>query len=213
LQLIILLLFVLPGTVYQFFRARLRGPRPDDSSATNRVLRALAVSAALATIYAYAFGRPILEQLRDVQGADADKALRSVRPLAAWALLLLFVVPGSLAALTLVQSKVPRPKWLRAFRLSYDPTPRAWDFAFNGISPTYVRILTADNRYIGGWYGTDSFVSSYPEPREMFLEISHQMSTDGEFGPEVAGSAGVYVRCDDVRLIEFVDATATPSAP
>ena len=38
-ELVILLLFELPGTVYQFVRSRLRGPRPDDSSALNRVPR------------------------------------------------------------------------------------------------------------------------------------------------------------------------------
>jgi hypothetical protein len=30
------------------------------------------------------------------------------------------------------------------------------------------------------------------------------MSDDGAFGQEIVDSAGVYVRCDDVRVVEFV---------
>jgi hypothetical protein len=35
------------------------------------------------------------------------------------------------------------------------------------------------------------------------------MSEEGEFGDEIQGSGGLYVRCDDIRLVEFVD----PQAP
>ncbi len=210
-QLVMLLLFVLPGSVYQFVRSRLRGPHPDDSSAMNRVLRALAVSAGLVTIYAIAAGGTVLELIADVQQGDAASARASVRPLAVWAFALLFVVPAALAVLAYVLTRLPRPGWLSPFRLTYDPTPRAWDFAFNDIDPKYVRILTADGRYLGGWYGKDSFVSSYPEPREIFLESANLMQSDGSFGPEVDGSAGLYVRCEDVSLIEFIDPTSTGS--
>jgi len=211
-QLIILLLFVLPGTVYQFVRARLRGPQPDDSSTLNRVLRALAASGVLVAVYAVSFGPPVLELLREAQARNPAKTLSAVRPLALWALVLLFVIPALLAVLSYVTPKVPRPRWLEWARLTYDPTPRAWDFAFNDIEPTYVRILTLEGRYVGGWYGNDSFVSSYPEPREIFLEIAHHMHVDGRFGDEVEGSNGLYVRCDDVRLVELVDPTGRGGA-
>lgn len=212
-QLVILLLLVLPGTVYQFVRTRLRGPKPDDASALNRVLRALGVSAALVALYGLTAGPRVLALLRRAQDPDAAVALSAVRPLAWWALALLFVVPALLAVGSFLAPRVPRPPGLQWLRLSYDPTPRAWDYAFNGIGPRYVRILTTDGRYLGGWYGTESFVSSYPEPREIFLEIAHQMQADGEFGPEVPNSSGLYVRCDDVRLVEFVDPATAGSTP
>lgn len=207
-QLVMVLLFILPGSVYQFVRSRLRGPHPDDSSATNRVLRALAVSAGLVTAYAVVAGPHLLGLVADVQQAAPEQARGQVRPLAVWALVLLFVVPAALAVGVYLLSRLPRPAGLRWARLTYDPTPRAWDFAFNDVDPKYVRILTSDGRYLGGWYGNDSFVSSYPEPREIFLETANLMEPDGSFGPEVKGSAGLYVRCDDVVLIEFVDPPA-----
>jgi len=57
------------------------------------------------------------------------------------------------------------------------------------------------------WYGEDSFVSSYPEPREIFIQSAHLMTEDGTIGAELPGSNGLYVRCDDVRAVEFVDGT------
>ena len=143
---------------------------------------------------------------------DPDEAFSAVRPLALWALVLLFLIPATLAVVSYLAPKVPRPARLKWTRLTYDPTPRAWDFAFNGTPPTYVRILTMDGRYIGGWFGANSFVSSYPEPREVFLEIAHHMYPDGRFGDEVSFSSGLYVRCDDVRLIELVDSPPVRSA-
>lgn len=202
--LLIALLFLVPGSVYQFARSRLRGPAPDDASATNRILRALAVSAMLDTLYAVAVG-PHLVRL--VRGALAPPYFGfwfgHTREFGLWALLLLFLVPAALAGLDHLRLRVG---WTP--RLTYDPTPRAWDFAFREIEPTYVRVLTTDGTWLGGWYGLDSFVSSYPEPREIFIETAHLMNADGSFGGEQAGSGGLYVRCDDIRSVEFVDASA-----
>lgn len=197
-ELLLLLLLVLPGTVYQFVRTRLRGPSPDDAGALSRVLRALGVSALLIAVYALVAGPQIAGLLTRAQSQD----LSTLRPLAALALLLLVLVPALLAA----GDHARRLKTLKPSKLlrAYDPTPRAWDDAFTNRDPCYVRVLTADGRYIGGWYGEDSFVSSYPEPREIFLETAHLMDPDGKIGDEVPHSAGLYIRCDDVQSVEFV---------
>src|SRR4051794_1332931 len=63
-QLVILLLFILPGSVYQVTRSRLRGPNPADQDATSKILRALAVSTLLNTIYVIALGDSLLGPLR-----------------------------------------------------------------------------------------------------------------------------------------------------
>lgn len=201
-QLVILLLFVLPGVVYQSARSRLRGPSPDDASALNRVLRALGVSATLLGLYAVTVGPHVLHLVAEAQESGGDVKDGTVREVALWALVLLLAVPALLALLLFLLRKVPWPRWLR---VTYDPIPRAWDFAFTNVTPSYVRALTLDGRYTGGWYGEDSYVSSYPEPREIFLETAHHMNEDGTFGQEVAGSNGMYIRCDDVRLVELVD--------
>lgn len=200
--LLIAVLFVMPGSVYQFVRSRLRGPAPDDASATNRVLRALAVSAFLVTIYAATAGPHLLSLLlrAHAQFTLGDQLLEHGRELALWALILLFLIPAVLAALDFLRLRLG---W--TLRLTYDPTPRAWDYAFRDIDPTYVRLLTTEGVWLGGWYGPNSFVSSYPEPREIYIEVAHLMNDDGSFGDEQNGSGGLYVRCDDIRSVEFVD--------
>lgn len=200
-QLLLTLAFVVPGFVYQAARSRLRGPTPDDASTSTRVLQALAVSAALDAIYMVVLG-PTLVDLADAGDGTPGVGGVTERPRLAGlvAFVLLFAVPVTLAALDYLRLQ---RGW--TMRLAYDPTPRAWDFAFRDISPTYVRILTTDGTWLGGWYGENSFVSSYPEPREVFIETAHLMEPDGKFGGEQPGSNGLYVRCDDIRAVELVD--------
>jgi hypothetical protein len=200
-QLLLALLFVVPGSVYQAARSRLRGPTPDDSNVSMRVLRALAVSAFLDAVYIAVLGPTLVRLFGAQQGKPSASGFADhPRQAGLLGLLLLFVIPVSLAGLDYLRV---RRGW--GLRLSYDPTPRAWDFAFREIEPTYVRLLTTDGVWLGGWYGENSFVSSFPEPREVFIETAHLMEPDGSFGAEVPGSNGLYVRCDDIRAIEFVD--------
>jgi hypothetical protein len=201
-QLLIALLFVVPGSVYQAARSRLRGPTADDVLPAARILRALAVSAFLDALYALFFGSTLVGLATD-KGTALGRATGFAahpRETGAFALLLLFVVPVVAA---IAEYSVLRRGW--RLPLTYDPTPRAWDFAFADIEPTYVRVLTVDGTWLGGWYGESSFVSSFPEPREMFIETAHLMEADGTIGPEQPGSNGLYVRCDDIRAVEFVD--------
>ena len=89
-------------------------------------------------------------------------------------------------------------------RISYNPTPRAWDHAFKEAPECYVRLLMTDGSWLGGLYGAKSFVSSYPEPREIFIQEAWSMKPDGAFDMKQPQTIGMYVRCDDVRSIEFV---------
>lgn len=209
-QLAIALFLVTPGVVYQVTRSRLRGPTPDDASATNRILRALAFSAVLNGIYAIVAGPDLYRLVSDsgthqLSGSGALEHLRSI----GWLVLLLYlIVPAVLAAVGAGMTKyIPRLRnqWPKIPRLSYEPTPRAWDWAFGHTKKTtYVRILTTDGRWIGGRFASKSFVSSYPEPREMFIEEAWRMKDDGTFVEAQPNSVGLYVRCDDIRSVEFI---------
>ena len=215
-QLMIALLLVLPGTVYQVARARFRGPTPDDSSATNRILRALAFSAGLDAIYVLLVGRYLVGLVSDSAGDVSAAALRDqLWVVGLWALFLLVIVPAALAGVSAALVRwMPRirNKWSWIPRLSYDPTPRSWDFAFSGIEPCYVRVQLTDGAWLGGWYGSGSFASSYPEPRELFIEKAYKMNADGAFDGELAGNRGIYVRCEEIRSVEFLEPQASPGS-
>lgn len=217
-QLIIVLLLVLPGTVYQVARARLRGPTPDDSSATNRILRALAFSAALDAVYVLLFGATLAQLLTNSTGPKSSVSFQDhAAKIGIWALVLLVAVPALLAgagAAAVRWGPALRTKWSWLSwipRLAYDPTPRSWDFAFGGIEPCYVRVQLTDGTFMGGWYGSGSFASSYPEPLDLFIERAYKMGADGEFDGELTGTRGIYVRCADVRSVEFLAAQPPPN--
>ncbi len=98
-QFTVLVTCVIPGVVYQAVRARLAGEAPQNRDTTNKVLRALAASVVLASIYLIVFGRTIVTAL----GGDAAQTRRWVsqhaRLTGALALLLLFAVPALAAIL------------------------------------------------------------------------------------------------------------------
>ncbi|MGL5859572.1 MAG: DUF6338 family protein [Angustibacter sp.] len=201
-QLFVVLLFVLPGSVYQFVRTRLRGPAPDDASAVNRVLRALGVSALLVSLYTVIAGPYLVTLIGETRVGAAGWATR-IREIGLCGVVLLIAIPAALAMIDHLRRRyLPTPQWLR---VAYDPTPSAWDFAFANRKETYIRLLTADDRWLGGWWGKGSWVSGYPEPRDIFISVAHQMKDNGSFGDPIEGSGGLYVRCDDVRAVEFID--------
>jgi hypothetical protein len=64
-----------------------------------------------------------------------------------------------------------------------------------------------DGTYLGGVYGRDSFTSSYPEPNAVFLQEAWPLKENGAFEhAPVSGSRGVWIKCDDVRAVEFLAA-------
>ena len=66
-----------------------------------------------------------------------------------------------------------------------------------------------------GWrlVGTDSFLSGYPEPRDIFIQSQWRLSEDGTFIEKVADTQGVYVSCGDVDVVEWLDPPAVEQAP
>lgn len=202
-QVLILVSGVVPGFVYQIARRALRGPAPDEADITIRILRSVATSALFAGIYFVALGKWLVAALQVHSYYDPRKT-------AVAALFLVLVVPWLSARVIYYVSTSAKVVRLREMlvrklhlRRSYDPTPTAWDFAFRDREPGWIRVLSDEGRWIGGWFGPMSFASSYPNSRELFIEISYEMDSDGRFTGAVSGEQGVYIRCDNVLLVEF----------
>lgn len=224
--LVVILLFALPGFVYQATRTWLRGPGPTDVGVSSRLIRALIVSVITDGIYAVTLGPYLLGLASESDPAfkySTTELTRHVRAIGAIGLVLFVAVPF-LVALAELGSV-----WLRATirarypnlpRPTYDPEPRAWDATFrrqlgdkDSGGGVFVRVLTASGKWVAGWYSSNSFASSFPEPRELFLEVAHFIDDDGKIGDEVPDSEGIYVRCDDAVVVDLVRGDSSQTGP
>lgn len=200
-QALTVLAVVIPGFVYQGVRSRLRGPSPGDQDLGLRLIRSLAASGLFALIYAFVLGPVVVKPVR-----TPIHALDSPRTTAVYLLVLVFGVPTAAAAalhFREVSRLYPNESLRQKFRV-YHPTPTAWDFAVARVAPGFVRVLTKDGMWVGGYAGAGSFYSTYPEPREMFVEQAWQLDGDGAFVRPVDGTAGVWIKCDDAPIVQFL---------
>lgn len=209
-QALVIAAAVVPGFVYQISRRKVGGPDPDHEEVMVRILRAIASSAVFACIYALLLGSQLEPYLVDAS-QTAEAARHSVGELALWALVLVLLVPWLVARvvfyLTTAQWWGEMWVWIHEktnLKRPWDPTPSGWDFAFRDRQAGWVRVLRPDGRWMGGFFGEASFASSYPDARDLFIEVGYEMTDAGAFTGEISAPNGLYVRCDDVVLVDFI---------
>jgi hypothetical protein len=187
-QYLLIVAFVVPGIIYQTVRARYLGEVPQNHDLAAKILRALSVSTLLALAYAIAFASTATsiidstpEQARNYTKAHPTKC-------AAWATVLLFLVPAVLARLNaswptvrfflvalleLFVKHVLRdwPKWLKRYAdnlrvrttdpagLRFEPTATAWDWGVNHGGTSKGFVRVCDAD--GNWWGGAFGATSY----------------------------------------------------
>ncbi|WHX18569.1 DUF6338 family protein [Streptomyces malaysiensis subsp. malaysiensis] len=201
-QVAVVLLLVLPGVTYQFVRERARGLTPGHRDLGERILRAVTAGLALNTIYVLFAGSRLVHLVYDRQRGWLTGAADNPRTAALVAILLLVVLPASAAWLVSRLSS-------RASRSTYDSTPTAWDNAFRHRSHCLVRARLKGGCWIGGWYGEKSYASSYPEAADLFLQTAWAVSRTGRLERPLEQSGGIYIRMDDVELLDFIEVPLT----
>ena len=85
------------------------------------------------------------------------------------------------------------------------PTP--WDYFFDkqGMA-CFVLIHLKSGKMIGGFYGTQSYTSEYPEPQQIYLEELWKITAEGRFVEKVPGTLGAIIRFDECSMIELISA-------
>jgi hypothetical protein len=112
-QLVILILFVIPGSVYQATRAWLVGELPQDADMSRRLLRAITASAALHALYLVAFGTRLVTAITPPDNKNVLSGVAAhPRRDGLLGLVLLVVVP-SLAAWALIRRHAIEARALR----------------------------------------------------------------------------------------------------
>ena len=204
-----LLALLIPGSAFAYTRALLGGLSAADRNVQLRILQAVTASVALDGLY-LAFTPSWFVGL-----VLSDRASLRDHPVAVGLGIVVYglVVPGLVAvvlyyrpAWSWLDRVRPLIAWLEVFRrgVPYRAIPTAWDFAAPRRSATFVRVRTPEGAWHGGWFGDGSFVSTYPEPRDLFIAEQWAMGPGGEFKSPVPGSAGVWLRIDDGYLVEWL---------
>jgi hypothetical protein len=135
-----------------------------------------------------------------------DRWFENLMYLACLSALLLFVAP---VIIGIVVPNILRSAWLRDWRESWGlphPTPKGWDYFFQSGRRCWVVATLKDGRIVAGWFGINSFASSFPHEEDIYLEKSRKVSPQGEIGDIDASSAGVIIRMENVQTLEFFEA-------
>ncbi|CAN5519067.1 DUF6338 family protein [soil metagenome] len=218
--LVALVVVFVPGFVFAVVRIWFRGFRADDKGIDTRIAQALVVS----VIFDAAYLMIVRPNFGDVVKVT-DKSITVLDPVALGLTILVgaVAVPGLLAVVLYqpwrLRRRVPKPpkekrdprfplQWSR--RWNYSSVPTAWDEAATDPSNRFVRVLLPDKRYVGGFYGAGSYVSTYPEPRDLFISDPFVMDQEGNFGEQIKGSLGLWLTIPDGAIVDWVDPNFTP---
>jgi hypothetical protein len=87
----------------------------------------------------------------------------------------------------------------------YHPVPNAWDWGAREPRHRWVRVTLPNGYRVGGFFGPGSYVSTYPEPRDIFISHQYHLKDDGSWGPMVEATAGLWLKIGDDHIVEFLD--------
>jgi hypothetical protein len=201
------LALLVPGVIFASVRASIRGRRDTDRAVGLYVLQAFVVSVIFDTIYLATY---LL--LWDVTVDEMRRVLVTAPRDAAIAFFCLGIVLPALCALTVYGKsalfeglRLPFSRfWRWSARSRYFSEPTAWDIAATTVEASFVRVRIGPEKWVGGLFADKSFFSTYPEPRDLFIEQQFHVRADGEFGAPVENSAGVWLRIEDHHVVEWV---------
>lgn len=206
----VLLVLVLPGIVYAAVRTTVRGFGAHDRNVSARILQATLVGALLNGVYLLLLGDWIIDLLR-----GDERVLEQPRLVALAALSLGVAIPATLAYFIHGRPRWERPDirllrslpWLRwpVICTGFESTPTAWDKVAPQLGGRWIRIRISEGKWVGGWFGDRSYISTYPEPRDIYIEDEHHVDKDGEIGEQVQGSAGVWLALKEGDIVEWVE--------
>jgi hypothetical protein len=86
------------------------------------------------------------------------------------------------------------------------PSPTSWDWFFSEQANNYyVRVYLKTGEKLGGYFGENSFATSFPNKQEIYVEETWRLDEDGEFTEPVEGTKGAFVYREDCALVQFLE--------
>ncbi|HEX8232366.1 MAG TPA: DUF6338 family protein [Caulobacteraceae bacterium] len=178
-----------PGMIILWVRARFLG-HSTSTALSERILAYLAISAAYFGVVS-----PII--------GYAGTAL----PITRWALNALEygLVPVTIGLMLAVANQWELGRRL-ANRIGLNPIhgiPTAWDWSFHQASSgAWLLITLKDGSEVAGLYGEQSFASTSPAERDIYLERVYARVDGGAWEP-LPEDRGILLRGEEIRFVEF----------
>lgn len=69
----------------------------------------------------------------------------------------------------------------------------------------WVRIRIGNGQWVAGWFDADSYVSCYPEPRDIYIAYQYEVDRTGRIGGILPQSAGVWLSLKEGDIIEWLN--------
>ena len=97
---------------------------------------------------------------------------------------------------------ISKKKWYNKYFVG--PTKSAWDSFFLKRKSYYVILTLKNGQKIGGKYGMQSHSSTYPYPKEIFLETVWKLNKNKDgLEKAIEKSAGIMITENEISTIEF----------
>ncbi len=119
---------------------------------------------------------------------------------------IIFISPAGLGLLTgcLNQIGFVRIAFNKMGLIAMHSIPTAWDYKFfHTQTCVWVQIHLKNGKMIAGLYGSESFASSDPEERDLYLQKAVRIDNDGNW-VKLDRSDGVLIKGDMIEYIEFI---------
>lgn len=83
------------------------------------------------------------------------------------------------------------------------PYPTAWDFFFDQRETGFVLVHLTDGKLLGGYWGGNSYASSFPNDGDIYLEAVYSVDEFGRFGNPTPNTRGVLLRKEQYSYVEL----------
>lgn len=83
------------------------------------------------------------------------------------------------------------------------PYPSAWDYYFDEREPAFVLIHLENGNLIGGYFGSNSYATSFPNQGDLYLEAVYEVAEDGTFDEPIEDTDGMIITSDEYHYVEL----------
>lgn len=123
-----------------------------------------------------------------------------------WFLVIFIIVPAIIGLLLgiNVQRNFIRGALSRIGIFTTHAFPTAWDWVFSrGVSEQLVLVTLKDGTQFSGLFGLESFASSIPNERDLYIQWLYDIDEEGIWIPVDEEGKGVLISASEISTVEF----------